>query len=35
MELKMSKRAFKRAIGRLLKDGFIKQNEDSIELIIK
>ncbi len=32
-EFNISKKAFKRAVGRLLKDGFIKQNEDSIEII--
>ncbi len=32
-ELNISKKAFKRAVGRLLKDEFIKKNEDSIEII--
>jgi len=32
-EFNISKKAFKRAIGRLLKDGYIKQNEDSIEIL--
>ena len=32
-EFGISKNAFKRAVGKLLKDGKIKINEDSIEII--